>query len=371
MMFSPILEILEVFLGTKNTSDLNYYKYALEIMDCGDSTRKTVKAAKKAFKKCKKQNSGTLQIPFHQNIDIHRLDETVFGISSSEYLGKIAASLLQVESVRLYQTGLHLKKPNDSNQALKKGNWQRDSSQVPVDTSDFVTFWCPLLPIEYTDSVLEFATGDQMDMSNRHWYTNDPVDLDGYIRARYEVLSHGPFKVGDCSAHSGWIYYRTTPNSGEETREAVTFSYISASARKLHSNKVRLSREVGQEGVMNWKDWLHTIPEFGVIDTAYLPVVYPSEGPVYFDIPKAKEADKKKKKKKEGRIFETHYVRNEDEIFEDDEDWWEHSSSTNTQAFGRKLVEEQNIGDKKAEKKKTSSSEVDETWLDEDDDWFQ
>jgi hypothetical protein len=56
----------------------------------------------------------------------------------SPRVAAVAAALLGVERVRLYQDCAFLKNPEDG-----PTNWHSDLNMVPLDTNHFVTLWLP------------------------------------------------------------------------------------------------------------------------------------------------------------------------------------------------------------------------------------
>eukprot|EP00640_Fibrocapsa_japonica_P005148 CAMPEP_0113946102 /NCGR_PEP_ID=MMETSP1339-20121228/54462_1 /TAXON_ID=94617 /ORGANISM="Fibrocapsa japonica" /LENGTH=206 /DNA_ID=CAMNT_0000952017 /DNA_START=397 /DNA_END=1017 /DNA_ORIENTATION=- /assembly_acc=CAM_ASM_000762 len=192
-------------------------------------------------------------------------------IALSETMGEIASYLLNAPSIRLYQTSAFFKDPGGVNQAT---GFHTDLNQVPLDTHQYLTFWCPLKYTSWEDSVLQFATGSHRDISYKHWYGAVPKDQDALLSQRYIVAHYAPYAPGDCSIHHGWTYHKANPNEGSETREAVTFSYVDAKAKKLHSNEIRNSRPFVTEDLLSYKGWIDDIPDHGVIEHADLPVVF-------------------------------------------------------------------------------------------------
>jgi len=320
-------ELRPNILEARDASDLLFYEYALKSMGCSNmiesESDRTVRKYKKLMQKCKRNNKDAL-FPYYQNVNVHRLDEELYQLATSEYLGQLAASLLQVQSVRLYQTALFFKDPSGVNQQT---GWHQDLNQVPVDTRHYVTFWCPLSPLQLQDSVLIFASKSHRDMSFANWYTSVPRDLGALLEERYETEHYAPFQAGDCSAHSGWVFHRALPNKGSKAREAIAFSFVDANARKLHSNEIRNSRPLENEDILSWRDWHDSVPEYGVIDSPFLPVVYtaPAEPP-------PKPYKSKQKKKGDEVLYYTTSIDGEIEenlddlewqaILDEDEDWW-------------------------------------------------
>jgi hypothetical protein len=109
-------------------------------------------------------------MPYFQAVNGHEIMKSINNIATSERLGKAAANLLQVSSVRLYQTAIFVKNESSINTNTE---WHQDLHMVPVDVSvgGYLTFWCPLSPLHHSrgDSLLWFAEGSHRDIARYHW----------------------------------------------------------------------------------------------------------------------------------------------------------------------------------------------------------
>jgi hypothetical protein len=94
------------------------------------------------------------------------------------------------------------------------------------------------------------------------------MDLDN----RYDVDSHGPFELGDCTFHHGWVLHSAPPNNSPSTRYAYTVSFVKDGARLLTGqNQVRApDSEDGQ----SYREWIRDVGWGGVADHPLLPLVY-------------------------------------------------------------------------------------------------
>lgn len=109
-------------------------------------------------------------MPYFQAVNGHRVRQSINEIATSKRLGKAAASLLQVPSVRLYQTAIFVKNGSSVNTDTE---WHADLSMVPLDVAvgGYLTFWCPLNQLHHSrgDSILWFAEGSHRDTARYHW----------------------------------------------------------------------------------------------------------------------------------------------------------------------------------------------------------
>ena len=114
--------------------------------------------------------SDLFYMPYFQALNGHRFMKSIADIALSKKLGGLAATLLQVPSVRLYQTAIFVKNSSSVNTPTE---WHQDLNMVPVDVSvgGYLTFWCPLRALHYSrgDSILYFAESSHRDISRYHW----------------------------------------------------------------------------------------------------------------------------------------------------------------------------------------------------------
>lgn len=211
-------------------------------------------------------------LPFNQVINIHRTNPEVYEVATSIQLGRLAANLLQHNSVRLYQTALFLKEAKSIN---LKTEWHRDLSMVPLDTREggSVTFWCPLLrTLSHIndDSMLQFAPGTHRDVSREHWYGPDRPESVEFAQAH-------TLKVGDCTAHHGWIKHQAPPQPNSNSRLAIGFTYVIGDATVLTDLPAKTSNrytEFRDEDELSYRDWIKDLKEGDKIDHPLLPLVY-------------------------------------------------------------------------------------------------
>jgi hypothetical protein len=211
-------------------------------------------------------------LPFNQVINIHRINSAVYDLATSEMLGVTAASLLQHNTVRLYQTALFLKDETSINLMTE---WHRDLNMMPLDTREggSLTFWCPLLRTlnhDNDDSMLRFASGSHRDMSREHWYSSDHVDVVSYSQA-YSL------NVGDCTVHHGWVKHYAPPQSSANIRLAIGFGFVIGDATVLQdfpAHTPNRYQEFRDEDEYSYRDWIKDLKEGDVIDHPLLPLVF-------------------------------------------------------------------------------------------------
>jgi len=201
-----LLDYKEHFLLAKKKAENNFYKYALKEMSCEHLI--TDQISENTLEKCRNLNKTHPPIiPYVQYINLHRLEEKVNGFVLSKKFASIAAKLLQVSSLILYQSTAFFKPPSPSLLNQETG-WHRDLNLVPIDTNNYLTMWCPLLKIKQENSILEFATSSHRDIAFLHWFPDaDKGDLKKVVNERYTIVDYGSYEIGDCSFHHGWTFH--------------------------------------------------------------------------------------------------------------------------------------------------------------------
>lgn len=209
--------------------------------------------------------------PLEQIMNIHRTNPILYDSATSPSLGMIAAKLLRHNKIRLYQTAVYLKDEVAINTDAK---WHRDLESIPLDTKEVgsVTIWCPIfrdLSYKKNDSILRFFPGSHRDMSRAHWYTWGAQES-------FEFSQSSFLKIGDCTAHHGWVLHQAPLQPNTDTRVALSFTYVFGDARVLNDMKAVTSNrymEFKSEGDMSYRDWIKDLKEGDVINHPLLPVV--------------------------------------------------------------------------------------------------
>uniref|UniRef100_A0A7S4UHM6 Uncharacterized protein n=1 Tax=Guillardia theta TaxID=55529 RepID=A0A7S4UHM6_GUITH len=210
------------------------------------------------------------EIPFWQLFNPHRDDRPYASLLNkiclNKGIGKLAADLLGVDSVMLYQTCAFIKEPGHGETA-----WHSDLNTSPFDTNDMLTFWISVTPVkDLDDSPLEFASGSHRDFALPYWYSNEGMmnleDRD------YPVASHAPLAPGDATAHHGWVLHAAPPNLSEDTRIAFTIAYVKTGAKRIPKKGLR--RNPDDEDLEGYSAWIKDVAPGRPIKHAMLPVVF-------------------------------------------------------------------------------------------------
>jgi len=167
-----------------------YERYSIEKLGCNETamdylTRVENGDGALALKDCfeyAKDNRHEQSKPFYQLVDLHEHSKAIAEIAMGEHIASIAADLLQVDRVRLFQTRTFRKVPQKDKtmeQIFNHATYMHtDLKMVPIDTNQFFTFWCPLRNVTSEDSVLTYARGSHRDISHFMWYGDGPEEED-------------------------------------------------------------------------------------------------------------------------------------------------------------------------------------------------
>ncbi|MEF3303911.1 phytanoyl-CoA dioxygenase family protein [Paenibacillus sp. GYB003] len=144
---------------------------------------------------------------------------------------KIAADLMGVSGVRIYHDQALFKEPGGGHTP-----WHQDQIYWPVDTSDMITMWMPLVPVSEQVGSMTFASG-----SHKAGYISKTVisdeshrTLKAYIDSKgLETVNYGALAAGDATFHAGWTLHSAPGNPTETMREVMTVIYYADGARVL------------------------------------------------------------------------------------------------------------------------------------------
>jgi len=160
---------------------------------------------------------------FLQIGNLWQFDEVVKNFIFAERFAKIAVQLSNSAAIRLYH-----------DQALYKESsggytpWHQDQYYWPLDTSQSITMWMPLVDASEDMGTMSFAAGshkqghiEQIEISDQsETYYNNYV-----YEQKYEIFYSGDLQAGDATFHNGWTLHRAGPNLTGTLREVMTMIY--------------------------------------------------------------------------------------------------------------------------------------------------
>ena len=260
--------------------------YSQKLRELGVSSdaipRKDVKAA--LAKACGERG---LPVPSLQVYNLHRADrpasKAVYEFVTSADLGQVAADLMGVDSVMLYQTAAFYKFVGEGETA-----WHSDLNTAPFDTNYMVTFWIALTDVPTLQhSPLIFASRSHKDFALAYWHTLKGMkDLDA---RGYKTNKFAPLAKGDATAHNGWLIHTAPPNTSKRDRKALGVAFVAAHARRLGVKDTRVTpNDVDRKGYKEVQNpalignthetWIEEITPGKPVKHRLLPVVYARPG---------------------------------------------------------------------------------------------
>ncbi|MDY6783615.1 MAG: phytanoyl-CoA dioxygenase family protein [Cyanobacteriota bacterium] len=186
----------------------------------------------------------------------------------SQRLGKLAAELLQVSSVRIYHDDFLCKEPGGG-----RTPWHYDGHHYPIASSNVGTMWIPLQPTPKEMGSLELAKG----MSTYKRVEEIPFDKfsQGQDRAIGEMLQgrgitidREPFQLGEISFQHCLNVHGAGANCTTQQRIAFGISYFENGASVI-SSPTLISGD--------WQKFMPGIQPSEPISSPYNPIVYDSK----------------------------------------------------------------------------------------------
>ncbi len=156
--------------------------------------------------------------------------DSIARFAQSPYLAQIAAELLGKERLRLGHDEMLFKAPGDD-----EISWHQDAAMVPVDGSQLIAIFIPLIPIREADGFPVFVDGS-------HRGTLLGLET-GLLKPRredlariiadegWEVSSTGPLELGDVIFLHGNTLHGSHPNRTHKFREGCGLFFIADGAR--------------------------------------------------------------------------------------------------------------------------------------------
>jgi ectoine hydroxylase-related dioxygenase (phytanoyl-CoA dioxygenase family) len=161
-------------------------------------------------------------------------DESVRRFVTAKRFAGVAAQLLGVHAVRLYHDQALFKEPGGG-----PTPWHQDQFYWPLDTSNTVTMWMPLVDIPPEVGSMTFATGSHKQGYIEAVAISDESHsfFDGYVKeAGMPLHSYGALSAGDATFHYGWTLHCAPPNPTPKMREVMTVISFADGTRVLEPN---------------------------------------------------------------------------------------------------------------------------------------
>jgi ectoine hydroxylase-related dioxygenase (phytanoyl-CoA dioxygenase family) len=166
---------------------------------------------------------------FLQIMNLWRVDQQVASFVLAKRFGKMAADLLGVSNVRIYHDQALFKEPGGG-----PTPWHQDQYYWPLDTSNTITLWMPLVDISVDMGMLTFASGSHKNGLVFDQKISDESDSQykKYIREhRFPIVRAAGLQAGDASWHYGNTMHNAPGNDSDKMREVMTVIYMADGTR--------------------------------------------------------------------------------------------------------------------------------------------
>jgi ectoine hydroxylase-related dioxygenase (phytanoyl-CoA dioxygenase family) len=185
--------------------------------------------------------------------------EFVFG----KRLAGIAATLLEVEGVRLYHDQSLMKEPGGGFTPA-----HADQYYWPLATDRSITAWVPLQAVPAEMGPVGFYAGSHKFEFGRDLAISDESErlVTEQMEAQEFPLANDPFELGEVSFHQGWTFHRADPNLTDRPRSVMTIIYM--------DRDMRLKAPSNRNQQIDWDVWCPDATIGEIIDTPKNPVLY-------------------------------------------------------------------------------------------------
>lgn len=213
--------------------------------------------------KRKLQDRDTYGKAFLQIMNLWEVDTQVRQFTLAKRFGQIAADLMGVEKVRLYHDQALFKEAGGGHTP-----WHQDQYYWPIDTTNTITMWMPLVDISVEMGMLTFASGSQElgFLGNLAISDESESRLGDIVKEKnYAISQAKTMTAGDATFHSGWTLHNAPANTSDMMREVMTIIFVADGA------KVAPPLNKNQEA--DRIKWLDGLPVGNLIDSRLNPVV--------------------------------------------------------------------------------------------------
>ncbi|AMR28872.1 phytanoyl-CoA dioxygenase [Hymenobacter psoromatis] len=166
---------------------------------------------------------------FLQIMNLWRADEDVRRFVLARRFAQLAADLLGVENVRIYHDQALFKEPGGG-----PTPWHQDQYYWPVDTTNTITMWMPLVDIDVAMGMLTFASGShhQGEVFDYEISDDSAAAYEDYVRAQgFPIAQAATMRAGDATWHYGNTIHQAPGNASAQMREVMTIIYVADGAR--------------------------------------------------------------------------------------------------------------------------------------------
>lgn len=202
---------------------------------------------------------------FLQAMALRRIHEPVRGFVDSPRFARVAAELLGVDGVRLFHDQALFKEAGGGHTP-----WHQDQNYWPLDTTDTITMWMPLVDIEANAGTMTFLDGSHVDGDVGAGHIGDASDLAIQVAVDYDsrpTTTYGALRAGDATFHKGWTVHNATANESGRVRPVMTIIYFADGAR--------VTEPTSREQAFDRGAWLDNIEPGELANGPSSPLLWP------------------------------------------------------------------------------------------------
>lgn len=197
-------------------------------------------AEKYNTEKRKLEERDTYSKAFLQIMNLWQVDEDVKKFVLAKRFAKVAASLLGVKNVRIYHDQALFKEAGGGHTP-----WHQDQYYWPLDTDKTITMWMPLVDLDKSMGILEFAEKSHQNGKDLAVKISDESEeyFDNLVQEKgFNIFSPESMKAGDATFHTGWNLHKAPANNSKKMREVMTIIYFADGAKVTepeHENQAK------------------------------------------------------------------------------------------------------------------------------------
>lgn len=183
----------------------------------------------------------------------------------SEKLGRLAAELLGVTSVRVYHDDFLCKEPG-----CGRTPWHYDGQHYPIASNNVGTMWIPLQPTPEEMGLLEFAKGIEVyklieEIPFDKFSQGHDRAITEMLQSRGIVIDREPFELGEISFQHCLNVHGSGANHTTQQRIAFGISYFENGACVVEAPKLISG---------DWQKFMPGVRPSEPISSFYNPIVY-------------------------------------------------------------------------------------------------
>lgn len=194
-------------------------------------------------------------------------NELVRSFVLSPRIGRLAADLLGVPSVRLYHDNVLSKEPG-----CGRTPWHYDDHHFPIASNDVITVWIPVQQIPRQMGPLAFAKNmETYRLAEGIPFADSGTAYDREVskvfRQHDVTVDDGPFDLGEASFHHNVNFHTAGPNHTTRSRIVLSNTFFADGAR-LVENPTMISGD--------WRKFAPKVALGGLLNSPVNPVCWPT-----------------------------------------------------------------------------------------------